>query len=194
MLTLLIGLSGLTLVALPRLLTPAAVENPEVGKLVPEDIRAPRALDVVDEESSGWTRKQAQGQVRSVYDHDVQLGAQLEARVGEAFARMREADTDADARGELARVLDLTLDNDELTDLRAQSDSEDLEKRVVACLHVGMSGLVLPSRDVLSPDLGHGIVVRDIGRDSPHEENLDDLTRVADLAAARSQMANTLRG
>lgn len=194
MLTLLIGLSGLTLVALPKLLTPSTVDNPEVGKLVPEDIRAPHALDVVDEESSGWTRKQAQAQVRSVYDRDMALEASLEARVTEAFARMREADNDSDARAELARVLDLSLDNDEFTDLRAQRDSGDIEKRVNAALRVGMSGGVVPSRDVLAPDLAHGVVVRYMGEATPREEALDDVNSVGDLTSARLAMTNALRG
>lgn len=138
--TLLVGLSGLTLVVLPRLLDPTAMPEPQIGVLVSEDIRAPRSLDIVDEETTDWMQKDAQASVRAVYDYDEELAAIVRQRVSEAFDFMRGPSDDAGAlpgntvfeqrKPEFLRLLGATLEDEDFADLRARRFDAVIERTI----------------------------------------------------------------
>ncbi len=189
-LTLLIGLSGLTLVVLPRLLNPQGSEEVKVGDVVAEDIRAPRAIEVVDEDTTALARTQAQTEQRSVFDADTQLEAGINADLHETLTQIAPLPLDV-ARSELLRRLDVQLENDEVATV--QQHAEEMQKRVSECLHTALTGYVVASRDVLAPDEERGIIIRRLGQ-VPGREDMSDLSQVIDLSAARQQMLNYLRG
>ncbi|MCC6810582.1 MAG: HDIG domain-containing protein [Deltaproteobacteria bacterium] len=206
--TLLVGLSGLSLVVLPRLLDPAFLENPEIGGYVEGDIRAPSSLDIIDQETSDWMMKDAAAQVRSVYDHDAQLPLDLELKLSEAFAFMRQPEPDTTPptqavfearRADFFRILGTALEAEDFADLRAQRFDLEIEVRIIECLRAAYFDYVVADRQFLLPDLSRGITIRHFnvaaqpGAREFKEEVVTDLSELRDIAAARTDMASRLR-
>ncbi len=204
--TLLVGLSGLTLVVLPRLLDPTFPMAPEIGTTVAEDIRAPRALDIIDQESTDWMQKDALGQVRSVYDHDAQLPLDLELKLSEAFQFMRQSEPDGTPpvqsvfearRGDFFRILGTALEAEDFADLRAQRFDLEIEVRIIECMRAAYFDYVVADRQLLLPDLNKGIILRHFniaaGASEVKEELMGDLSELRDMSAARTDMASRLR-
>ncbi len=195
--TLVVGLSGLTLVVLPRLLDPAVMPDPEVGKLVEQDIRAPRALDIVDQETTDWMTKDASLRVRSVYDHDAQLPWASELRLSEAFAFIRQQDSMEEARGDFYRLLGTTLEAEDFADAKARRFDPQLEQLIAECLRAAYPSFVVSDRQVLLPDVDKGITLRHFNVTSDQsgvkEEVLADVSDLRDLTIARADMASRLR-
>lgn len=191
-----VGLSGLTLVVLPRLLDPAVIAEPEVGRVVESDIRAPFSIEVLDEETTQWAKKDAQAQVRSVYDWDSQSLRLRQRRLRDAFVRMRELAeqrelSSEERRSELARYLDVVLDGEDFSALQKTQFAEPIADAVAELLgSLGETRLVIASRDTLYPDLARGIMVR---ADTGEEQLVHDLAPIFDLEAARQQMHQTFR-
>lgn len=205
--TLLVGLSGLSLVLLPRLLDPAFLSNPEIGTVVQEDIRAPHAIDIVDSESTDWMMKDAQAQVRSVYDHDAQLPLDLEVKLSEAFSLMRASEPDGmppttsvfeARRADFFRTLGTTLEAEDFADLRAARFDLEVELRIIECLRAAYFDYVVADRQFLMPDLAKGITIRHFNVAAEpgqlfKEEIMGDVSELRDLAVARADMASRLR-
>jgi cyclic-di-AMP phosphodiesterase PgpH len=206
--TLIVGLSGLSLVVLPRLLDPSGIPEPlVVGRLVDEDIRAPRPLDVVDEETTDWMEREAQQAVRSVYDHDVALASYTVMRLEEAFLFMRQPQADGsppqqntfdDRRVEFFRLLGAALEAEDFADLRARRFDTEIEQHITDSVKAGYPHYVVADRELLLADLKKGITVRHVeqGSSLAREDVLtkDDLRDEArDLSVARADMASHLR-
>lgn len=188
------GLSGLTLVILPRLLDPAVVADPEVGRVITDDIRAPFSIEVLDEETTSWAKKDAQAQVRSVYDLDQDAGVSRERRINESFARMRELTSQHDItleerRAELSRYLGVSLEAEDFDALTRGQFSESLSDAIIAALDEATPGYVVASRDLLLPDQQRGITIRT----SESEQVLRDVSEVIDLEEARRLLSQALR-
>jgi hypothetical protein len=65
------------------------LEEEDAGRVATADIRAPMSFSVPDVEATERRRQEAEEGIRSVYDHEIELGAQRIQRLREAFSEMQ---------------------------------------------------------------------------------------------------------
>ncbi len=70
--------------------TQASYTGIEVGEIAKTDIRIPTSIEVVDEALTEEQRQQAMQQTLIVFEHDVLLAREAEARLNQAFSEIRQ--------------------------------------------------------------------------------------------------------
>lgn len=171
--TICVGLSGLSLVALPKMLNPIGIERSEVGQLVAENIFAPRAIEVIDEEATAALRAEAQTRVQSLYDYDFRMLPALETRIRDFFTLMRTLHGKESSvqkalfqqhRADLMRILGTPFDSDDWSEIFRDKFDTTFEIAILECLRAIYPTYVVADRQILLPDIRRGIALRHISQ------------------------------
>ncbi|AKU90597.1 HD family phosphohydrolase [Vulgatibacter incomptus] len=222
----LLGLVLLALVAAaaatalnPGLLDPRIpYDDRDLGSFATATIKANRAYDLPDEETTRRMREEAVAAVRAVYEYDALAVDAIVARIhsGFDFARSlsREAETEGassphkvetpkgDAskeapsyraiereRGEIERRLGARLEEEELAALTRAGFPEAVEEGVVTLVTQVMREMVVGDREELAQHRSRGIAIRRLGPKSVvTEEFLSEVGGIRDLSAVRERI------
>ncbi|HEY0839473.1 MAG TPA: phosphohydrolase, partial [Vulgatibacter sp.] len=183
-------------------------EEKDLGNVATATIKANRAYDIPDEETTRRMRDEAVAAVRAVYEHDAAAGDAIAARIrdGFAFARSylaeqraeagRQGGRDAPSRGmpldsvrdELERRLGARLEEEELGALSRADFAPGVEDVVVGLVGQAMGEMVVGDREELAQHRSRGIAIRRIGRGGVIEEALTEIGGIRDLASARARI------
>lgn len=194
---------GAALLTVEQLRPVSAV--PAVGAVAERDIRAGVSFEYVDQLNTEADRRAAESQVLPVFDFDPKLATRVQGRVSEAFAaargRYNEATLVARAEGraelseaersavalEFLRLLEFTLDPEELDRLATLGWSREVEELSGQLLEQAMRAYILPDRSVL-PTSARAISVLILG-DERDEVLLDDYSVIRTPAEARQRVS-----
>jgi len=185
----------------------------DLGNVANATIKANRAYDIPDEETTRRMREEAVAAVRAVYEYDAASGDAIVARIRDGFAFARaflEAEQAADAprgrdaarpvsldsvRDELERRLGARLEEDELAALSRAGFAPAVEEAVVGLVNQAMREMVAGDREELAQHRSRGIAIRRVGlRGGVVEEVLSEIGGIRDLGAARARIEGNVDG
>ncbi len=194
------------------LLTPALsgqripYDEKSLGQIATATVKATRDYDIPDEETTRKKREEAVEQVRPVYDLDGAAFSEVQSRIRDGFASMRnrlaafegsaaDAITPADTqelREELVAKLQTPIEAHDFELLVKEGFSEKAEQVELELVAREM-GQEAPrplvgDRELLGTDHQLGIFIRPLPEGTPGGEVVTDLDSVRDLAAARADV------
>lgn len=215
------ALAGL-LVA-PQLATQSYPSDPSLlGTPATANYKAPRDIEVIDEEATARLRETTAGEVRRVYDFDVELGDKRGRAIENGFATMRVrldgfvADHPefagehlsrgqeqrlqetlsavlASGLGELEKAIGTTLKPDEIMGLMAARYAAELGKMLAHTMRQVMALPIVGERTMLDADRNHGLTVQRVPDDGGAPHTIADVDSVLDIDAARRDLIARVR-
>ncbi|RPJ10023.1 MAG: HDIG domain-containing protein, partial [Deltaproteobacteria bacterium] len=164
----------LTLLLSPTLQLP--VRDYKVGEIATKEIKSPQDLLVEDERSTLEKRVESEKAILSVYDWDPTALAEVEELV--ALLQRDERRSDPKKKGGFETSLPLPLDQREWSILEKDRFNPSLRGAVYEVLAPILKNGIVMRKDLLDPDSGKGIVIRNIKtrderRESPPFSFLD---------------------
>ncbi|HWV37582.1 MAG TPA: HDIG domain-containing protein [Vulgatibacter sp.] len=188
-------------------------DEKDLGNVATATIKANRAYDIPDEETTRRMREEAVAAVRAVYEYDAASGDAIVARIRDGFAFARafleaeappEGQRGRDAarpasleavRDELERRLGARLEEDELAALSRAGFPPAVEEAVVGLVTQAMREMVVGDREELAQHRSRGIAIRRVGlRGAVVEEVLSEIGGIRDLASARTRIEGNVDG
>jgi len=189
-----------------------------IGRPADGNFKAPRDLEVVDEEMTDHLRQAAAAEARRVYDFDTQAGAKIGKAVEAAFdgmqplvqdfvaqhpegegakvgraqtARLREAFAQAlaAAQPEFEKRLGTALRPEEVEELLTLRYDPEVGQRLGLVLRDLMAQPVIASEAALDADRQRGIAVRRLPDDHKALRDIRDIESVASLERVRQALA-----
>ncbi len=172
----------------------------QLGDIAERDIKAPQDFFIEDHDATAASRRQAEEEVLTVYDHDARILEQVTAKVGQVFKEMRHVRAAFDAQQDSANlpqeVSDKTwqqkrtnelwakkgafesgagikLSEGEFKLLIAQDFSETIPDHITKILIDIHANGVVANKKILLKELQKGITIRDIV--SQTEKNISAL-------------------
>ncbi len=169
-------------------------EDKDLGNVATATIKANRAYDIPDEETTRRMREDAVAAVRAVYEYDAVAGEGIVARIKDGFAHARaliaqdraESGEPAPdegaapakrappepirspaleaARDEIERRLGARLEEEELAALTRAGFPAEVEDGVIALVTQAMREMVVGDREELAQHRSRGIAIRRIAR------------------------------
>lgn len=195
--------------------SPESAETYTVGDIAETDIKAPTDLLIEDEESTAKRRRELLDEVLSVYDLDERVGAEIQTRVHEAFAFMRQtyqgaqeqlslkpaAQSDQtippfsllyqqllDKKPEFDRLLGTAVPEKDFAVLARARFSPCMEELICQQFGQIMTQGIIGDRATLGSERGRGIVVRSLPSKQERIENHPE--QFLDLKQAKDRVGN----
>ncbi len=140
----------------------------EVGDIVGSDIKAPKDFYVEDLKATAAKRREAMEAVRTVYDHNQALIADVTERIRSAFGAMRQrfrgegpAESAAeDPRAVFQEKLGVPVSGEAFRELKRAGFSEDLSRIVLEVVEQILENGVVSNKEVLLNEKDRGIILR----------------------------------
>lgn len=174
-------LAIVTIILYPNLLM---TRHPyRVGDIAGSDIKAPRDFYVENREATATERREAAENVRTVYDHNQALLAEVVHRVRAAFGLMRDrlaaaqpiGPSSAEARRLFEETLGATVGAEGFRLLKREGFSEKIADTIIEVVSEILENGVVANKEVLLNEKGRAILLRNL--QSGYEREVHNLRK-----------------
>jgi len=165
------------------------IEQLPAGSVAASDVIAPEDLKIEDTTETKLLRDQAAAQVLPVFDFNLRVSREAKSSLEQLFATGREAPLDArveDLHDKIEEAIGIPLDPDQISLLKKQRFSSDLERLMTEHIESVMLIPVVGSRSQFRRFGASGIVRRDLK--TGQEVVVTDLTSIRDKMTASASL------
>lgn len=190
--------AAITVLLAPRLNVPRFSYKP--GDIAREDIRAPQDFSVEDTESTEKRKLEKAEAVLSVYDFNSRADEEIEKRISQAFAVMREALRKLPRRELLTEhdkikfqeLLKIQIEDQEFTVLVRAEFKDEIREYLTDLTAPFAQREIVHSKDQMFRERKHGIILRNIY--TRQEIPIEDFSSFIDLPEVEMLLRREARG